>query len=72
MTRYTHDCTSCTPLGEFNEFDLYHCGQGGHRPTVIARYGNDGPEYLSGMDSVHTPSLVEAQKRAVEKGLPVK
>ncbi len=71
--RFTHDCTGCHFLGhhraEEMDFDLYYCGQGGGLPTVVARFGNDGPEYLSGLNMTLTPALVEAQKRAKEKGL---
>jgi len=48
IMRYKHDCEKCKPLGQFLEDDLYYCDQGG-RPTVIARYGDDGPDYVSGM-----------------------
>lgn len=75
MPRFKHDCESCVPLGEYTDsegsFDLYYCGQGGWMPTVIARFGDDGPDYLSGLGMTKTPSLVEAQKRAKEKGLPL-
>ena len=46
---FSHDCDCCTFLGTFKNHDLYHCFQGGIRPTVIARYGNDGPDYTSGI-----------------------
>lgn len=51
MPRYTHDCDACEPLGEHLEYDLYYCPRcdGG---TIIARYGNDGPEYASTMLSI--------------------
>jgi len=46
---YTHDCEHCTFLGTVRVsekvFDLYHCGIS----TVLARYGNDGPDYSSGL-----------------------
>lgn len=44
---YEHDCTDCVFLGRFAEHDLYWCSQGGFMPTIIARYGDDGPEYAS-------------------------
>lgn len=59
--RYKHDCETCKFLGHYNEYDLYYCSQTG-LPTVIARYGDDGPEYTSGMGSDH-PALVEARSR---------
>lgn len=48
VMRYQHDCNHCVPLGQYQENDLYYCDQHG-MPTVIARYGNDGPDYTSGM-----------------------
>jgi hypothetical protein len=47
--RYPHDCTSCRYLGHVLAFDLYVCPQGG-LPTVVARYGAEGPAYASGPD----------------------
>lgn len=61
--RYKHDCTSCTFLGRYSEYDLYFCKQGGNNPTVLARFSSQGPDYLSGMDSEMAP-LAEARKRA--------
>jgi len=43
---FRHDCDNCQFLGNFQEHDLYV-----HRhrtsDTVVARYGSEGPEYLS-------------------------
>ena len=46
--RFTHDCTACRFLGQFEKWDLYYC------PTYmlmegscIARYGSEGHEYAS-------------------------
>ena len=67
---YTHDCDRCVSIGVFGETDLYYCAQNGD-PTVIARFGNDGPDYTSGMvfaDRGH-PLLAEAKARAIAKGL---
>lgn len=74
---FVHDCEVCTFLGchkaEKGTFDLYYCGQA--YLTVIARYGDNGPDYLSagpvpldGSD-LSSPILAEAQKRAREKNL---
>ena len=41
--RYTHDCKTCVFIGQIMEYDLYIC-----KTTIIARYGNEGPEYSSG------------------------
>ena len=67
--RFQHDCSKCVFLGQYNEFDLYVCPGGGHS-TVIARFGDDGPEYQSGMAFVGVlDELTEAARRAVAKGL---
>jgi len=46
MPKYTHDCDACTFLGTFFDHDVYHCGDTLSR-SIVARYGNDGPEYAS-------------------------
>ena len=68
MENYRHDCDQCTFLGQFNEHDLYYCGQHGI-PTVIARFGDMGSEYYSGLAIAdQIPALAEAKKRAKEMG----
>ena len=79
--RYTHSCSKCTFLGQYNEYDLYHCIQVGGMPTVIARYSDDGPDYMSGLRGAEpglnlVTSKVEtciplavAKDRAIERGL---
>jgi hypothetical protein len=71
MPRYNHDCDKCVFLGEYEEYDLYFCGQGTLlTSTVIARYSNNGEDYTSGIDfATHYPPLIEAKSRAIEKGL---
>jgi len=46
--RFTHDCDGCKFLGQDEAHDFYFCPSS--MPTVIARYGNDGPEYTSGLE----------------------
>ena len=50
---YQHDCKRCTYLGsceyEGRSYDLYSCDQWGLEETVVARFGDDGPDYMSGM-----------------------
>ncbi len=60
---------TCVYLGRFKDHDLYYCDHDG-RPTVLARYGNDCGEYVSGMSliGVHD-KLKEAYARAVVRGL---
>lgn len=77
MPHFTHDCPKCIFLGSYSDehyekADLYWCQQIG-TPTVIARFGSDGPDYSSGMifaDQGINAALVEAKRRAVERGLP--
>jgi hypothetical protein len=78
IAQYTHNCPKCTFLGSYLEqaqsFDLYFCPQG-TLPTVIARFGDKGQEYLSGLAvakaiATQDPShpLVEAARRAQNVG----
>lgn len=82
---FGHDCSRCIFLGHVDAdevprlddegsrehlggYDLYF-----HEPghvTVIARFGSDGPDYLSGLVLADTiPVLGLARDRAVERGL---
>ena len=46
--RFTHDCTACRYLGQYEALDVYWCPQPRmSHPTIVARSGNDGPEYVS-------------------------
>lgn len=68
---FEHDHSCCTFLGTYHFHDLYYCQQGGHIPTLLARYGNEGAEYKSGMEGARfDPELGEAKRRAEERGLP--
>lgn len=84
LPQFTHDCDACRFLGRFRiddkswapaDYDLYYCSPslgGCSFATVIARYGNGGSEYTSGMaiaDMGIDPRLLEAKRRAVEQGL---
>ena len=87
IPRFEHNCPNCVFLGQFNEFDLYFCrgrepeyhidlktgeGMWVGLPTVISRYGNDGPEYTSGLCFVNiTPAIGEGVRRAIARGLLV-
>ena len=66
--RFDHDCESCTFLGQWKEYDLYFCTQGGSMPTVIARFSSEGQDYTSGIHSMN-PCLIVAQARATRMGL---
>jgi hypothetical protein len=76
--RYQHDCQKCKYLGQFEEYDFYWC-KSHNLPTldsILARYGSDGPEYLSSHppgafcgESNQFPWYVEILKRAEKEGL---
>jgi len=65
--RYTHDCDKCYYLGHYEKYDLYYCSKS-TIPSVIARYGNEGWNYASGMIFAHKDisiPLYEAKQRAI-------
>lgn len=73
---YTHDCQKCKYLGSFychdndRNYDLYFCNAAWQTP--IARYGDEGSAYNSGLAFVgHSgmDALTEAARRAVAAGL---
>jgi hypothetical protein len=65
MTYFNHDCDKCTPLGQYNDHDLYHCEQGG-MPTIIARFSDEPADYKSGLVFKDVdPELQEAARRAI-------
>jgi hypothetical protein len=75
-TIWVHDCDACVYLGPFSadgvKYDLYWCKGGRTGSTVIGRYGNDGPQYCSGLvlaQRAGIPYLDEALKRARLLGL---
>lgn len=71
IPKFDHDCKSCVYLGSYFHnihYDLYFCGQGCAHSTVIARFGDDGPDYNSGLNS-GLEELIEAERRAKAKGL---
>jgi len=72
MALFQHYCKSCVTLGpyfdaEYGDMDLYWCPES---VTVLARFGNDEPEYISGLNLMfHVPSLLRAFTRAFDWGL---
>lgn len=67
---HVHDCDRCVFLGCHDGQDLYFCpSQMGStdRWTLISRYGIDG-DYCSGGWKMKNPHMVEAHRRAVERG----
>ena len=72
LRRFAHNCTCCTYLGQWNEYDLYFCERCCIVPSVVARWGNDRADYVSGLDEATqrvTPHLREAKRRAEQMGL---
>jgi hypothetical protein len=74
--QFIHDCNNCTFLGADQEHDFYYCGK--TIPTVIARFGSDGADYVSGLHqalqlendkSYFDYPLVKALKLARKKNL---
>lgn len=78
---FKHDCDRCTFLGRHTgddnhgngarTVDLYVCARNGVIDTVISRHGTEG-DYASGLIFAQMgliPSLVEALRRAKERGL---
>jgi hypothetical protein len=69
---YKHDCELCVFLGQFENEDLYFCGNqiGPTSKTVIARCSDAAGDYVSGLCFTNViPALKEAEIRAVKKGL---
>ena len=61
--RFTHDCKVCRFVGFFSDYDLYICPQGGN-PTLVARFSNKGPDYLSGQRFVVDGVILELSAMA--------
>lgn len=55
VIRYQHDCENCKPMGQFQEYDLYFCDS--PDITVVARYGDIGYEYNSGLHLTGIPAI---------------
>lgn len=59
--KYQHDCQQCEFLGHFFDHDVYVCSNLSR--SVIARYGDDGPEYTSGPAREWIAQLNETERR---------
>lgn len=68
--QFEHTCEKCTFLGQFGKFDLYFCLKGSDPDsrTVVSRFGDATHEYSGGL-SLETADIVEAKRRAKERGL---
>jgi len=81
--KFDHECESCLYLGRFLKHDLYACRDQQKTKTistVLARYGNEDNEYISGLElaflygslelnSKSSSILFEALKRATAHNL---
>lgn len=71
--KWKHDCPYCKYLGaapdiDGSQMDLYVCERQVTK-TVLARYGNQGHQYLSGLTAAASdPHLAEAKRRAIAQG----
>jgi len=78
VVRYSHDCSNCVSLGQFNQYDLYCCkcistsryGRETSSVTLVARYSDYGPDYISDSTSrlSNSDAILEAKKRAIALG----
>lgn len=69
--RYIHDCDKAKFLGCHKEYDLYFCDHWESKTmhTVIARYGNEPADYLSGILNIsYSEPLQVAYAKAVKLG----
>lgn len=66
--QFEHDCDNCVFLGNALGADLYVC-VGSMITSVIARYGDDGPDYISGVATAEMDTrLAVAFTLAVKNG----
>lgn len=66
---YAHDCSECVFLGTKDRMDLYWCPQSGDHSTVIARHGDRGEDYVSGLwNASENKYLAVAVVRAFQSG----
>ena len=77
IVRYTHDCKLCVYLGQYGKYDMYFCeqrstsryGRTVRSPTLVARYSDYGPDYISGLPPRVNGVLLIAEELAIRKGL---
>lgn len=72
--QYEHDCEKCVYLSDYGDYDLYWCPQDPVGETVLARFGNEGPDYVSCPPSLIRHEMADhplpvAVRRAMEMGL---
>ena len=67
--RFTHDCDRCVFLGHQDDHDHYYCASDFGGATIIARYDDDGPDYVSGIVFKDTYPLDITWSLAKARGL---
>ena len=75
MPKFIHDCTACKFMGTLSHIDrvcdlYYHPGTNNMLDsTIIARYGNEEPNYTSGITfAAYNPVIAIAAIRALFLG----
>ena len=74
--QFKHDCENCLFIGIFHDFDVYIC-LGTEAGSMIARYGDDGPQYAScNVKLIHhiinqPVAYVKAWRQAIQKLQPL-
>jgi len=63
--RFKHDCWNCLFIGtavhKDVRYDMYVCTHDGCTiDSVVARYGDDGPDYISGLDNIASNNILRA------------
>jgi hypothetical protein len=73
--KFIHDCEACVFLGRYfsktweEEVDLYVCPNSVLGATIIVRFGDDGPDYGSGLVFCNSSDhYAEACRRAINNG----
>jgi hypothetical protein len=69
---YDHYCDKCFFLGHYENYDLYACFRfDGFVDDIIARYGSEEDEYISGIRSKQVSPCETEQESANELALRV-
>ena len=67
--KFVHDCDECVFIGVIGRYDVYiHDWDFGYR-NYVGRYGDEGPEYISGDEERCLMDMVEEamdERRSVE------
>lgn len=79
--QFKHDCDHCVFIGRYNHewivvgrtviepgqaYDLYFCNQAGTIPTVVARFGDEGADYISGLRLADVDPVLKVARKAAQ------